>query len=43
MNLAKNNNEDINLDVSNFTGKDAKISLISPYELIKIKFIDIVK
>lgn len=43
MNLAKNNNEDINLDVSNFTGKDAKISLISPYELIKRKFTEILR
>ena len=43
MSLAKAHNEDINLDTSNFTGKNPKISLIRPMEAIRIKLKDIIR
>jgi hypothetical protein len=36
MNLAKQNNENINLDTSNFSGENPNITLIKPHELIRI-------
>ena len=43
MSLAKAHNEDINLDTSNFTGSNPKISLISPMEYIRVQLKDIVR
>lgn len=43
MNLAKSHNEDMNLDISNFTGNDPRISLIKPMELIRIQLKDILR
>lgn len=37
MSLAKAHKENINLDTSNFTGKDAKITLIKPMESIRLQ------
>ncbi|MBO5131330.1 MAG: hypothetical protein J6B61_03700 [Romboutsia sp.] len=36
MSLAKSHNEDINLDTSNFTGDNPKVSLIKPMESIRL-------
>jgi hypothetical protein len=43
MTLAKQHNEDINLDTSNFTGENPNVSLVSPMESIRIQLRDIVK
>ena len=43
MNLAKTHNEDINLDLSNFTGDTPRIALIKPMELIRIQLKDILR
>ena len=37
MTLAKQANEDINLDTSNFSGNNPRISLIRPHESIRIQ------
>jgi hypothetical protein len=36
MQLAKKNNENINLDTSNFTGETPKVALVKPMENIRI-------
>lgn len=41
MNLAKSHGEDINLDTSNFTGDNPRITLIKPMELIRIQLKDV--
>lgn len=43
MTLAKQANEDINLDTSNFSGNNPKISLIKPHESIRIQLKDIIR
>ena len=43
MTLAKQHNEDINLDTSNFTGENPNVTLISPMESIRIQLREIVK
>ena len=43
MNLAKTHNEDINLDLSNFTGDTPRVALIKPMELIRIQLKDILR
>lgn len=43
MNLAKQNNENINLDTSNFSGENPNITLIKPHELIRIQLKDIIR
>ena len=43
MNLAKTHNENINLDVSNFTGDTPKIALITPTDLIRVQLKDILR
>lgn len=41
MNLAKSHGEDINLDTSNFTGDNPRITLIKPMESIRIQLKDV--
>lgn len=43
MHLAKTHNEDINLDVSNFTGENPRIALVKPMELIRIQLKDVLR
>lgn len=43
MSLAKTHNEDINLDLSNFTGDTPRVALIKPMELIRIQLKDILR
>lgn len=43
MSLAKRNNENINLDTSNFSGNNPKITLIKPHESIRIQLKDILR
>lgn len=43
MNLAKTHGEDINLDVSNFTGDNPRVTLIRPMEAIRIQLKDILR
>jgi hypothetical protein len=43
MSLAKAHNEDMNLDTSNFTGDNPRVSLIRPMELIRIQLKDILR
>ena len=43
MSLAKTHNEDINLDLSNFTGDTPRVALIKPMELIRIQLKDIMR
>ena len=43
MNLAKTHNEDINLDLYNFTGDAPRVALIKPMELIRIQLKDILR
>ena len=43
MTLAKKHNEDMNLDTSNFTGDNPKVTLIKPMEAIRIKLKDILR
>ena len=43
MSLAKKNNENINLDTSNFTGANPRVALVRPMELIRIQLKDILR
>ena len=43
MNLAKSHGEDINLDISNFTGDNPRITLVKPMELIRIQLKDVLR
>lgn len=43
MNLAKSHGEDINLDISNFTGENPRITLVKPMELIRIQLKDVLR
>lgn len=43
INLAKTHNEDMNLDTSNFTGENPRVSLIKPMELIRIQLKDVLR
>ena len=43
MSLAKSHNEDINLDTSNFTGDNPKVSLIKPMESIRLQLKDVIR